>query len=105
MSKDDNKVRRAKGEKKVLTRAQAERALSRGVTPEQFTGHHNYHVRYKAWRKMGMPLPEKIDEQNKFLATLQGKEVPKDASLVPAFMDALRHKFLGEDLPAEETAG
>jgi hypothetical protein len=67
------KKARAKGVK-VWTRKQAEAALSQGSEPEQFVKHHNYHVRAKAWRKMGMPLPEDQEERTKFLASLHIKE-------------------------------
>ena len=60
-------------ETKHYTRAQAERALSRGVDPTTFTNHQNYHVRAKAWRKMGCPLPEDATERTKFLASIHVK--------------------------------
>ena len=99
----NDKPRKEKGPKKY-TRAQAEKALTHGADPEKFAKHENYHVRYKAWRKMGSPLPEKTEDQNRFLATLQGKEVPKDDKLVPAFMAALRQKFLKEEQAGEVQA-
>ena len=52
---------------KVLTRAQAEKALTTGVDPEKFVKHPNYHVRSKAWKKLGCPLPTAQEEQEKFL--------------------------------------
>jgi hypothetical protein len=51
---------------------------------------------------MGRPLPTDIDEQNKFLATLQGQEAPKDAVELAAFTASLRQRILKE-MPAEET--
>lgn len=69
---------------KKFTRKHAESALSRGADPAEmverdgkvvgrFTDHANYHVRAKAWRKMGMPLPEGADEKAKFLASIHVK--------------------------------
>lgn len=72
MAKDKRPIK-VKREKKY-TRAQAERALSRGVNPEIFTKHQNYHVRAKAWRKMGCPLPEDELERAKFLASIHVKD-------------------------------
>jgi hypothetical protein len=90
-------VTKIKAEKK-FTRAQAEKALSAGVAPEQFAGHGNYHVRRKVWQLQGRPLPEGTDEQNKFLATLQGTDVPKDGTLVPAFYQSVRQRILKEQV-------
>lgn len=67
------KPQKEKKEKKY-TRAQAERALTAGVNPEQFMKHSNYHVRNKAWKLMGKPLPEDTDEASKFLASIHVKE-------------------------------
>src|ERR1700690_557764 len=67
------KKARAKGDK-VYTRKQPEKALSQGVDPELFVKHHNYHVRAKAWKKMGCPLPENLEERSKFLASIHIKE-------------------------------
>lgn len=60
---------------KKFTRMHAEKALARGADPSEarFTGHANYHVRAKAWRKMGMPLPEDAGERVKFLETIHVK--------------------------------
>lgn len=57
------------------TRAKAERALAKGADPnaERFLKHQNYHVRAKAWRKMGMPLPEDAAEREKFLQSIHVK--------------------------------
>lgn len=63
---ESGKPAKAKAEKKY-TRAQAERALSNGADPAQFANHGNYHVRAKAWVKMGKPLPSDPAEQEKFL--------------------------------------
>ena len=62
---------------KNMTRAKAEAALSTGESPEGFVDHPNYHVRLKAWKKMGKPLPENGAEVDVFLAKLFGKD-PKD---------------------------
>jgi hypothetical protein len=59
---------------KVLTRAQAEKALTAGANPENFVKHPNYHVRAKAWRKSGSPLPDNAEERSKFLASIHVKE-------------------------------
>ena len=72
MSKEP-KPQKEKAEKKY-TRAQAERALSRGVDPQKFTKHSNYHVRAKAWTKMGKPLPDDSGEAEKFLASIHVKQ-------------------------------
>lgn len=88
---------------KKYTRAQAERALVRGVDPEPFTKHANYHVRYKAWRNMGSPLPGSEQEVNTLLASLRGKDLSKmDKAEAPKLIAVLRHKLLGEALPVEE---
>lgn len=92
-----------KSREKSITRARAEKLLSAGSDPASFTKHGNYHVRRKAWVKMGRPLPEDRDEQNKFLATLQGKETPKDANAVPGFYALVRQRILGE-VPVKEEA-
>lgn len=63
-------------EEKKYTRAQAEKALSAGANPEQFVKHPNYHVRRKAWTKMGKPLPTNADERAKFLESIKVKEQP-----------------------------
>lgn len=70
---------------KKFTRKHAEKALARGADPSEtrFTGHANYHVRAKAWRKMGMPLPEGAEERTKFLASIHVK-LPEAAPVVPA---------------------
>lgn len=89
---------------RVVTRARAEELLSGGADPEQFVKHSNCHVRRKAWQKMGRPLPEGLDEQNKFLATLQGTETPKDANAVAGFYQLVRQRILKEvPVKAEET--
>lgn len=89
---------------KVITRAQAEKALSTGATPEEFVKHANYHVRRKAWVLMGKILPENKDEANKFLATLQGTETPKDAAALPGFYALIRQRILKEvPVKQEET--
>ena len=74
--------RKAKAEKQY-TRAQAEKLLSGGADPEQFAKHGNYHVRRKAWTKMGMPLPEDAEERAKFLASIHVKEPELKPVLLP----------------------
>lgn len=70
---------------KKFTRKHAESAMARGADPsdDRFTKHANYHVRAKAWRKMGMPLPEDTEEQARFLATIHVKvSAPVEAEVV-----------------------
>jgi hypothetical protein len=72
-----------------LTRAQAERLLSRLTSaplPEVFQeangrfdepaevllAHRNYHVRYKAWRALGAPLPASEDAEALFKSLAPG---------------------------------
>ena len=87
-----NKVRH----EKFYSRAKSEKLLSAGADPAQtfrndkgttqgrFTDHPNYHVRRKAWMKMGQPLPEDAGERAKFLASLKVKEKPaEETSEVP----------------------
>jgi hypothetical protein len=90
---------------KVISRAQAEKALSAGADPTTFVKHKNCHVRRRAWQLMGRPLPEGLDEQNKFLATLQGTEAPKDPAALKGFYILLRQRILREvPVKAEEQA-
>lgn len=88
---------------KRFSRAKAEHALSNGADPteERFTEHSNYHVRRRSWVLQGRPLPESTEDQNKFLATLQGVEVPKDPKDLPAFYQGVRARVLKEAPPAE----
>lgn len=75
----EGKPEKVKPERKY-TRAQAEKALSAGADPEQFTKHANYHVRAKAWVKMGRPLPEgKEEDQEKFLRSIHQWKAPPEA--------------------------
>lgn len=92
-----------KNREKVVSRARAEKLLSGGADPSTFVKHANCHVRRKAWEKMGRPLPENKDEQNKFLATLQGTETPKDAAAVAGFYLLLRQRILKE-VPVKDEA-
>lgn len=83
-----NKVRH----EKFYSRAKSERMLSAGADPTatfrddkgnmrgRYTDHPNYHVRRKAWMKMGQPLPEDQAERAKFLAGLKIKEKATEAS-------------------------
>lgn len=66
------KPEKVKAERKY-TRAQAEKAISAGVSPEQFLKHANYHVRAKAWKKLGQPEQGSADEHAKFLAGIHFK--------------------------------
>jgi len=88
---------------RVITRAQAEKALSHGADPTKFVKHGNYHVRRRVWQLQGRPLPENLDEQNKFLATLQGTETPKDAAALVGFYQLIRQRVLKEVPVKEET--
>lgn len=87
---------------KVITRAKAEYLLSHGADPAQFVKHANYHVRRRCWFLMGRPLPDNTDDQNKFLATLQGMPVPKDAAALPGYYALLRQRILKEVPQTEE---
>lgn len=81
---------------KHYTRMQAERAISSGaVPPERFldmsdpfkkgdaknpgntSNHDNYHVRAKAWKKMGSPIPDGWNEEDvlKFYASIHVQRV------------------------------
>lgn len=57
---------------KKFTRATALKELALGADPseDRFTKHANYHVRARAWRKMGMPLPDDPVEVEKFLKSI-----------------------------------
>jgi hypothetical protein len=69
------KPAKAKAEKKY-TRAQAEKALANGVDASLFEKHANYHVRAKAWKKLGSPLPDGAEEQEKFLKSIHQWKAP-----------------------------
>ena len=93
-SSGEGKPAKVKKEKQY-TRMQAERAISSGtVAPEKFldmkdplkkpdpkqpgstSNHANYHVRAKAWKKMGMPIPDgwlKSDRE-KFFESIHYRE-------------------------------
>lgn len=100
----NEETRTKKVREKVITRAHAEKALSHGADPTQFVKHANAHVRRKAWVLMGKPLPEDLTEQNKFLATLQGTETPKDPTAQVGFYQLLRQRILKEVPVKEEVA-
>jgi len=91
-----SEVQVKKVREKVITRAHAEKRLTAGADPNTFVKHPNPHVRRKAWVKMGRPLPEDMDEQNIFLATLQGTETPKDATALVGFYQLIRQRILKE---------
>jgi hypothetical protein len=88
---------------KIITRARAEKMLSSGADPNDFVKHQNYHVRRRAWKLLGRPLPENMDEQNKFMATLQGMETPKDPTALPGFYALVRQRVLGE-VPTKDSS-
>lgn len=96
MGKKDPGTRPAKvRHDKFYTRARSERELSAGADPAQtfrndkgqtlgrFTDHPNYHVRRKAWMKMGQPLPEDPAERAKFLASIKVKEKTAEPTTQP----------------------
>jgi hypothetical protein len=64
---------------KSFTRAKADKALSAGADPNEprFTSHGNYHIRARAFKLSGSKLPEKKEEAEKFLLTLQSKSRKK----------------------------
>lgn len=70
------KIKEINAARRSFTRADAEKLLARGVDPseERFTSHKNYHVRVKAFRKMGSPFPENATERTKLCASLHIKE-------------------------------
>lgn len=91
--------------RKIFTRNEAEALIAGGADPseERFVNHKNYHVRVKAWVKMGRPMPGDVGTHDAFLAALVGKEmnkVPKDQ--VPAVMAHLRLVLLKEQPPVPE---
>ena len=101
------KLKEINAARRLFTRSEAEGLIAGGADPseDRFVNHKNYHVRTKAWVKMGRPLPEGVEEQNTFLATLAGKDmakVPKDQ--VPAFVARLRLLLLKEQPPAPPVA-
>lgn len=68
----DKQVTKVKSEK-VYTRAAAEKQLARGADANQFIKHANYHVRAKAWKKLGMPEMGSAEDHAKFLAGIHFK--------------------------------
>jgi hypothetical protein len=109
------KVQKLHAALKLFTRSKAEAALANGADPTAmrdtdgkphglFTEHANYHVRVRAWVKMGRPLPEGLAEQNKFLLTLQGSDVSRMSPAdVVALTARLRLNLLKEQPPVPET--
>lgn len=86
----------------AMTRMQAERVLGKlrhlaNADFQPFMEHANYHVRVKAWKMMGSPLPEKASEANNFLATLLGKKLPEEDAR-PAFFQSLQERLKIQDL-------
>lgn len=94
-SKSSEPVVKAK-KVKHYTRMQAERAIASGaVPPETFldmsephkkgdSNHENYHVRAKAWHKMGSPTPNEWTEEDalKFFASIHVKNVVIEQPIV-----------------------
>ncbi len=82
--------------KKKFTRNKAEKALTVGADPteERFVGHINYHIRVRAWHLQGRPMPEKLEDQNKFLVKLQGTDLPRDPVKAEQFVEMLRARYL-----------
>lgn len=78
-----NETPRKATAEKIYTRAQAEKHLTAGADPTTFTKHGNYHVRAKAWKLMGSPLPEDAEERAKFLASIHVKEPELKPVLLP----------------------
>lgn len=68
----DKQVTKVKSEK-VYTRAGAEKQLAAGADPNRFIKHVNYHVRAKAWKKLGKPEMGNAEEHAKFLAGIHVK--------------------------------
>ena len=90
---------------KAYTRAQAERAMTTGVQPPtkflsmedpfqrpdskdpgRSANHGNYHVRNKAWKMMGRPIPEgwKTEDEEKFFASIHyNPTLTEDVESVP----------------------
>jgi hypothetical protein len=97
------------------TRHRAERQLTAGADPEavftdskgtkqkKYLNHPNYHVRTRAWVKMGRPLPEGEKEVNDFLLKLYGKELPKNPDDHAALYAKVRQIYLHE-APITENA-
>ena len=88
---------------KTYTRNQALRLLTGGADPKQFVLHPNYHVKRRCWQLQGRPLPTDVNEQNKFLATLQGMETPKDPVAQVGFYQLIRQRILKE-IPVKEVS-
>jgi hypothetical protein len=61
---------------KTYTRAQAERIISHSMpdVAKNFLTHPNYHVRSKAFVRLGKQLPENQAEQDAILFGLQGRK-------------------------------
>src|ERR1700678_3062003 len=67
----------------------------KGMTLNRYSDHPNSHVRTRCWVLQGRPLPEGMDEQNKFLLSLLADGNSK-AQLTQEFVAGLRLKFLKE---------
>ena len=88
--------------RKIFTRSEAEALIAGGADPgeDRFVNHKNYHVRVKAWVKMGRPMPDEVKEHDSFLAALMGKDMAKVAKdQVPATLAHLRMGLLKEQPP------
>lgn len=58
-----------------LTRARAEKLLSVGADPTAFLKHANYHVRRKAWVKLGRQIPDDYKGQCELAEGIHDKRV------------------------------
>lgn len=101
---------------KKLTRKNAERAITLGnnETVEALRKHQNYHVRKKAWVKLGKPMPEKdedcvalyndlhmVKERNAFLEQAKERMQVEKAAAAAA---ALAELAATQEAPTEEAA-
>lgn len=70
------KLKEINAARRSFTRMDAEKLIAGGADPseERFTSHKNYHVRSKAFRKMGSPFPEDATERAKLCASLHIKD-------------------------------
>lgn len=94
MSNKENRIPKVKHDK-FYTRAKSERLLTAGVDPNatfvdskgatlrRYLDHTNYHVRAKAFRKLGSPFPEDTEECEKLCKSLHIKN-PKPVAETPS---------------------
>jgi hypothetical protein len=94
---------------KTYSRMQAERGLTSGIfKPEKFLnmedpfskkGHPNYHVRAKAFKLMGRPIPEgwKTEDEEKFFTSIHyNPTLTEDVKEAEAVLEA---EAASEDAP------